>query len=197
MSEVQVFATPLAGVEIEAVEINGESLLSVPSLARALEYSNTHKAMRHLPAKHIRKIPKRALGRSEGGHDVPFTTEAGLYRLILRSTMPKAEEFTDWVTEELLPTVRKAQEAGIDSVKVLKDQIEDLKSEVEMSESEARVMRNTVNKEASTAYRLGYFAGRRASRYDSQAMDPYRGKLFSKPPKNLEYLYALGVARRG
>lgn len=123
MSEVQKFATPLAGAEIEMVKIDGESLFSVPSLARALEYSNTHKAMRHLPAKHIRKIPNRALGRSEGGHDVPFTTEAGLYRLILRSNMPKAEEFTDWVTEELLPTVRKAQGVGIDALAELKERV--------------------------------------------------------------------------
>ena len=35
-----------------------------------------------------------------------FISEPGLYRLIMRSKMPKAEEFTDWVTE-ILVTIRK------------------------------------------------------------------------------------------
>jgi anti-repressor protein len=33
--------------------------------------------------------------------------ESDLYRLILGSNMPKAEEFKKWVTEEVLPAIRK------------------------------------------------------------------------------------------
>ena len=31
--------------------------------------------------------------------------EAGMYKLILRSKLPKAEEFSDWVCEEVLPSI--------------------------------------------------------------------------------------------
>lgn len=33
--------------------------------------------------------------------------EPGLYKLILKSTLPQAEEFSDWVTDEVLPSIRK------------------------------------------------------------------------------------------
>ena len=36
-----------------------------------------------------------------------FINEPGLYRLIMRSNMPKAEDFTDWVCGEVLPSIRK------------------------------------------------------------------------------------------
>ena len=36
-----------------------------------------------------------------------FISEAGLYKLILRSKLPAAEEFSDWVCEEVLTSIRK------------------------------------------------------------------------------------------
>lgn len=42
-----------------------------------------------------------------GEQDAIFINEAGLYRLIFRSNKPKAEEFANWVCEEVLPQIRK------------------------------------------------------------------------------------------
>lgn len=36
-----------------------------------------------------------------------FIPESDLYRLIFSSKLPTAEKFTDWVTSEVLPTIRK------------------------------------------------------------------------------------------
>ncbi len=36
-----------------------------------------------------------------------FLTESGLYKLIFKSRKPEAERFTDWVTDEVLPQIRK------------------------------------------------------------------------------------------
>lgn len=36
-----------------------------------------------------------------------FLTESGVYKLVFRSNKPKAEKFTDWVTDDVLPTIRK------------------------------------------------------------------------------------------
>ena len=44
---------------------------------------------------------------------VRFISESGLYKLILRSNMPNAERFVDWVTEGILPTLRKNTEESI------------------------------------------------------------------------------------
>jgi len=36
-----------------------------------------------------------------------FLTESGVYKLAFKSEKPKTEKFTDWVTDEVLPTIRK------------------------------------------------------------------------------------------
>ena len=36
-----------------------------------------------------------------------FVNEANLYRVIFQSRKPEAERFTDWVTEEVLPSIRR------------------------------------------------------------------------------------------
>ena len=41
------------------------------------------------------------------GAKITIINESGIYRLILRSNMPNAEKFSDWVTSEVLPSIRK------------------------------------------------------------------------------------------
>lgn len=36
-----------------------------------------------------------------------FISESGLYKLIMRSDKPQAKAFQDWVTQEVLPSIRK------------------------------------------------------------------------------------------
>ena len=42
-----------------------------------------------------------------GVKETTIINESGLYSLILSSKLPTAEKFTDWVTSEVLPTIRK------------------------------------------------------------------------------------------
>lgn len=37
-----------------------------------------------------------------------FLTESGVYKLVFKSHKPNAEKFTDWIADEVLPTLRKA-----------------------------------------------------------------------------------------
>ena len=39
--------------------------------------------------------------------DTVYLTEAGLYSLILKSNKPKADKFSNWVVEDVLPSIRK------------------------------------------------------------------------------------------
>ena len=39
--------------------------------------------------------------------DVTLINESGLYKIIIRSNKPEAEQFTDWITSEVLPSIRK------------------------------------------------------------------------------------------
>ncbi len=42
-----------------------------------------------------------------GEQEMTFVPEPDLYRLVFSSKLPTAEKFTDWVTSEVLPSIRK------------------------------------------------------------------------------------------
>lgn len=44
---------------------------------------------------------------TEQSAEMSFIPESDLYRLVFSSKLPTAEKFTDWVTEEVLPSIRK------------------------------------------------------------------------------------------
>lgn len=102
MNELQIFNSPEFG-EIRTINENGTVLFCGSDVARALGYSNTRDAL----AKHCKGVAKRDTLTGGGGQSLAFIPESDLYRLIFRSKLPSAERFTDWVTAEVLPSIRK------------------------------------------------------------------------------------------
>lgn len=51
-------------------------------------------------------VPRKHLGLP-GGKPMTLITESGLYKLIMRSDLPIARSFQDWVTGTVLPAIRK------------------------------------------------------------------------------------------
>lgn len=85
---------------------NSAPVFCASDICAALEIQN--------PADLLKKsIPEPEKGLSlfpTGGgalQEMLHLTEAGLYRVIFRSTKPKAEAFRQWVFREVLPTVRR------------------------------------------------------------------------------------------
>lgn len=102
MNELQIFNNPEFG-EIRTISENGAVLFCGSDVARALGYSNTRDAL----AKHCKGVAKRDTPTGGGEQSLAFIPESDLYRLIFRSKLPSAERFTDWVTTEVLPSIRK------------------------------------------------------------------------------------------
>ena len=102
MNELQIFNNPEFG-EIRTISENGAVLFCGSDVARALGYSNTRDAL----AKHCKGVAKRDTPTGGGEQPLAFIPESDLYRLIFRSKLPSAERFTDWVTTEVLPSIRK------------------------------------------------------------------------------------------
>ena len=82
-------------------------------VASALGYSNTKKALvNHVPDKNkieyqnMNGVVKQDPFINIHPHTI-FITESGLYRLVMKSNMPIAEKFQDWVVEDVIPTIRK------------------------------------------------------------------------------------------
>ncbi len=105
MNELQIFNNPEFG-EIRTISENGAVLFCGSDVARALGYTNPSKALAdHCKGDLTKRYPiTDTLGRSQ---EAIFIPESDLYRLIFRSKLPSAERFTDWVTTEVLPSIRK------------------------------------------------------------------------------------------
>lgn len=105
MNEMQVFNNPEVG-EVRTIEENGAILFCGSDVAKALGYTNPSKAINdHCRGDLTKRYPiVDALGRTQGAIFIP---ESDLYRLVFSSKLPTAEKFTDWVTKEVLPSIRK------------------------------------------------------------------------------------------
>ena len=74
-------------------------------VCNVLGYTNSRKALKdHVPDKFKRG---ERIVTPYGVQNMTLISEPGLYRLIMRSNLPAAEKFMDWVCEEVLPSIRK------------------------------------------------------------------------------------------
>jgi len=96
------------GVAVRVVEIEGEPWFVAKDVATVLGYANSRKAVAD-HCKSARPIGEGVTDRYSPVFD-PQTTiipERDLYRLIMRSRLPAAERFEEWVVGEVLPSIRK------------------------------------------------------------------------------------------
>lgn len=97
---------------VRAVIIEGDPWFIAKDVAEALGYKNTRDAI----SKHCKRtidvdlqaIAKRDGIISAGNPNARAIPESDVYRLIMRSRLKSAERFEDWVTEEVLPSIRKS-----------------------------------------------------------------------------------------
>lgn len=101
-NNLQIFKNDQFG-EIRTIEENGNVLFCGSDVAKALGYTNPSKAL----GDHCKGVTKRYTPTNGGKQELSFVPESDLYRLAFSSKLPAAEKFTDWVTEEVLPTIRK------------------------------------------------------------------------------------------
>jgi prophage antirepressor-like protein len=103
MNEMIIFNNPEFG-NIRMVDEDGSVLFCGNDVAKALGYKSPKDAI----STHCRGAVKRRLTDSIGREqDTAFIPESDLYRLVFSSKLPTAEKFTDWVTKDVLPAIRK------------------------------------------------------------------------------------------
>ena len=103
MSELMIFNNPDFG-NIRMMDEDGSVLFCGNDVAKALGYKSPKDAI----STHCRGAVKRRLTDSIGREqDTAFIPESDLYRLVFSSKLPTAEKFTDWVTKDVLPAIRK------------------------------------------------------------------------------------------
>lgn len=105
---IQVFNHPQFG-SINTVETeNGKVLFRANDVAKALGYVETAKAVRtHCKGVSVLDTPYENQLGTIVMQPTKYISEADVYRLVMRSKLPEAEKFQDWVCEEVLPSIRK------------------------------------------------------------------------------------------
>ena len=89
---------------IRVIEKNGEPWFVAKDIAMVLDFRDAFNATRVLDddewGTHIVSTPS-------ANQEMTIINESGLYHLVLVSRKPEAKKFRKWVTEEVLPSIRK------------------------------------------------------------------------------------------
>lgn len=101
------------GHEIEIFELDGEILFNPYQVGECLEMSDktVKNHMSNMNDKQVIKLTN-SNSRLKGFRKLHntgenFLTESGLYKLLMKSRKPRAERFQDWITDEVIPQIRK------------------------------------------------------------------------------------------
>jgi prophage antirepressor-like protein len=102
--ELQIFSNSEFG-EIRTITKDDEPMFCLADVCKALELEQVSRVKARLKTDGVTtsKVIDR-LGREQ---EATFINESNLYKTIFQSRKDSAERFTDWVTSEVLPTIRK------------------------------------------------------------------------------------------
>ncbi|WP_052434092.1 BRO-N domain-containing protein [Streptacidiphilus melanogenes] len=109
---------PTTGQPLRVILIDDEPWFAVADVCRILGRTEPTQAVRLLPTDEVRAVNTRTpsdgvhepaghRGSFRGNSSLDVISERGLYRLITRSDRATARPFQDWVTRELLPSIRR------------------------------------------------------------------------------------------
>ena len=105
MNDIQIFKNEQFGEVRIVMNESNDPLFCAKDVATALGYSDTADAIqRHCKSGKKVFYPH---GNGIGGTNMVYIPEKDVYRLIMRSNLPNAEQFQDWVCDEVLPSIRK------------------------------------------------------------------------------------------
>ena len=104
MNELQIFNSEEFG-EIRTITKDDEPMFCLSDVCKALELEQVSRVKARLKTDGVTtsKVIDR-LGREQ---EATFINESNLYKTIFQSRKESAERFTEWVTSEVLPSIRK------------------------------------------------------------------------------------------
>jgi prophage antirepressor-like protein len=103
MNDLQIFNNEEFG-EVRTAVVNDEPMFCLADICRVLEIKNVSDCKSRLRQKGIVTTDTLTNG---GKQKMIFIDESNLYKTIFQSRKESAERFTEWVTSEVLPSIRK------------------------------------------------------------------------------------------
>lgn len=204
MNQLQVFNHEQFG-QVRTVILNDEIWFVAADVCRALELSDTHKAVDRLDddEKGTNSIP--TLG---GPQDMLTVNEPGLYALILGSRKPEARAFKRWITHEVLPQIRRTgayvagEPADCSRIADMRAALDGIISDARrlrasLPDSEAARRRISATRAANRPLMPWMFSGRNALLLDHEKFADLINAYLAENDQTVDALAdALGVDRR-
>jgi prophage antirepressor-like protein len=148
---------------LKIVSLNNEYWFCGKDIAQILEYKKLTNSIKiHIKDKH--KIMLKDLYnkfnilnpiyKNKYEKKMIYISESGLYKLILKSNMKEAENFQDWIVEEVLPSIRKngyyiKSNINDKQIEKLKQEIDENKKQLEEKDAQLNRLHN-IQKELIT-----------------------------------------------
>ena len=139
MNDIKIFENKEFG-KVRTVIIDNEIWFVGRDIAEALGYSRPNEAI----STHCRCTLKHRIGVETGKKadgspilqevEMLVIPERDVYRLIMRSKLPSAERFEEWVVGEVLPSIRKTGSYSLNIPKTLPEALRAFADEVEAHE---------------------------------------------------------------
>lgn len=107
LNEIKVFE----GYDVEVIELDNIVLFNAKNVGEILNIKDVKSTIRNFNDKQKVHLTNAEVQDSDfrklANRGENFLTEAGVYKLAFRSNKASAERFTNWVAEEVLPSIRK------------------------------------------------------------------------------------------
>lgn len=119
------FVFPVTKQKVRTVWHEGNIWFVAKDVAECLGYAVVEKAIR-MHCNHVKTLKQSEMdGLTSSPRGINIIPESDVYRLVMRSKLPAAEQFQAWVCEEVLPTIRKTGGYGGSPAPAAKPQTED------------------------------------------------------------------------
>ncbi|MGP5162596.1 phage antirepressor [Arthrobacter rhombi] len=102
MNDLQRFE--FDGIMVRTIDVDGQPWFVSRDVCTILGLANVAQALVALDEDQKGVITNDTLG---GAQQMSIISESGMYQLVLRSRKPEAKPFRRWVTDEVLPTIRR------------------------------------------------------------------------------------------
>lgn len=185
MKDLQIFN--YQDTAVRTAELNGGPAIVLADIAKVLGYRDANTAGRILRDHHKGYAEVRTPG---GTQQMTVVTEKGFNRLVMRSNAKNAEDVQDWITDDVLPTIRKTgsygQVAALPSRAALAQMVLDAEKEIEAAKMQAEL----------DAPKIRYHERFVAEMDDVQTIDMFATDWGTTGPKVRELLRTKGVAVR-
>jgi len=153
MEKLAIFSNDDFG-DIRTTIRDGEPWFCLLDVCRVLAIKNSRDVKNRLNSKGVATTDTLTNG---GVQALDFISESNLYKLTFQSRKPEAEKFADWVTTEVLPSIRKTGSYSTSDKPENEKQIEDKQVEEKVSDE---VLKKALKEEAEGKRYLDTIEGR-------------------------------------